>query len=260
MVKLFQKFSSQTQPDWVFSDAQMAEYDQHYNVDLYTMQAAAVDAILPDAQQITVYTETQRIAELKRCLKNNGLTCFLPDPLLSWLQYFGIARDAYLATFETETRRWPQRQAAELGSASVAMHRSFLQQQSEDSGRSAPMFRLHPPSPLAHDAEQGLLKHVNPFVTTRKGWKIVQEDSCVVTVEDNECLQQDKLQSRKLEAERLQRNQDDLAEKEHQFIAARNTVAQRKRQAELEEAESKCKAEELQKMRNDLQRWIDEQN
>ncbi len=80
------------------------------------------------------------------------------------------------------------------------------------------------------------------------------------TVEDNERLQQEKVQSRKLEAERLQRSRDDLAEKECQFIAAQNAAAEQKRQAELEEAESKRKAEDLQKMRNDLQRQIDEQN
>ncbi len=120
------------------------------------------------------------------------------------------------------------------------------------------MFRLHPPSPLAQDAEEGLLWQNNPFVTTQKGR--VQEDSCMITVEDNQCLQQEKIQSRKLEAEHLQKSQDDLAEKECQFIAAQNAAAEWKRQAEFEEAESKRKAEELQDMRSDLQRQIDEQN
>ncbi len=157
------------------------------------------------------------------------VACFLPDLLPSWLQHFGVTRDAYLATLETETRRRTRCRAVEQGSASVAMHHSFLQQQSDDSGRSAPMFRLHPPSPLAQDADEGLLWQNNLFVTTWKSRKTAQEDSHMVTVEDNERLQQEKVQSRKLEAERLQRSRDGLAKKLCQFIAAQNATAEQKR-------------------------------
>ncbi len=214
------------------SDVQIAEYEQHYNVGQYVTHAATIDAILPDVGQIAAHSEIQRIVELRCCLKNNGLACFLPDPLPSWLQYFGITRDAYLATLETETRRRTQHQTMEQGSASVSMHRSFIQQPSDDSERSAPMFRLHPPSPLAQDTEQGLLWQYNPFVTTWKGR--VQEDSCMITVEANQRLQQEEVQSKKLEAERLQRSQDDLAEKERQFIVAQNAAMERKKVEELE--------------------------
>ncbi len=65
------------------------------------------------------------------------------------------------------------------------MHHSFLQQPNDDAGQSVPIFGLHPPSPLAQDAEQGLLWQNNPFVTKQKGRKTVQEDNCTVTVATN---------------------------------------------------------------------------
>ncbi len=134
------------------SDVQIAEYEQHYNVGHYVTQAAAIDAILPNVGQIAAYTEAQRIVELCRCLENNGLACFLPNPLPSWLQYFGITRDAYLAALEAGTKRWPRHRAVDQGSASLAMHHSFLQQPNDDLEQSAPMFGLHPPTPLVQDA------------------------------------------------------------------------------------------------------------
>ncbi len=49
------------------SDAQIAEYEQHYNVARYATQAAATDATLPEEAQIAAYSEIQRINELRCC-------------------------------------------------------------------------------------------------------------------------------------------------------------------------------------------------
>ncbi len=67
-------------------------------------------------------------------------------------------------------------------------------------------------------------------MTTRKDRKPAQEDSCAITVEVSECLQQEKV-----EAEQLQKSRDDLAEKQRRSIAAQKAAAEWKKAEKAEQ-------------------------